>query len=206
MEDCGGVFYFVSSFGWGLCFEKRFCRWETLNLENIPHWQCVISLPWESGWVISAGIYGNTQAAWFASGKATFQEEYVADIPEYGFNEYLQMGVELGGIGLSLFMLVLVIAYRHLFHIRGKEGVIGGLTCWGIFAWFSYPLSVLPLVVTLVMLLALSSPSVSLRSRKLNWGGHSPYLHLSFTYSCQCSRREGMAGGLCCLAGGTNLF
>ena len=117
------------------------------------------------------GIYGNTQAAWFASGKATFQEEYVADIPEYGFNEYLQMGVELGGIGLSLFMLVLVIAYRHLFHIRGKEGVIGGLTCWGIFAWFSYPLSVLPLVVTLVMLLALSSPSVSLRSRKLNWEG-----------------------------------
>lgn len=36
-------------------------------------------------------------------------------------------------------------------------------------ACFSYPLSVLPLVVVLVMLLALSSPFVYLRSRKLNW-------------------------------------
>ena len=59
--------------------------------------------------------YGDVQAAYFASGNASETEKYVAGNPEYGFNEYLQIAIESGIIGLLLF-----------------------------FTFFSYPFSVLP--------------------------------------------------------------
>lgn len=115
------------------------------------------------------GAYGRAQGEWFASGKATPQEENVAGVPEYGFNEYLQTGVELGGVGLALFVLLLAIAAVRLFAVRGKEEIAGGLIVWLVFAWFSYPLSVLPLAVTFVLLLALSVPGPALRPVALPW-------------------------------------
>lgn len=105
-----------------------------------------------------SGVYGQAQSEWFAQGKATAQEENVAGAPEYGFNEYLQIGVELGAIGLLLFLLVLGFAFVRLLRTAGKDGIAGGLLCWAVFAWFSYPLSILPLCVTFVWLLALSVP------------------------------------------------
>ena len=50
------------------------------------------------------GAFGKAQAAYFATEEATEQEEWVAGSPEYGFNEYLQLGVELGIVG-SIFNL-----------------------------------------------------------------------------------------------------
>jgi hypothetical protein len=51
-----------------------------------------------------SGSYGNEQAAYFASGEGTEQEQRVAGSPEYGFNEYLQIAVEQGVIPLILFL------------------------------------------------------------------------------------------------------
>lgn len=132
--------------------------------------QAMKERPWTGvGMGHFGGAYGQAQGEWFASGAATPQEENVAGVPEYGFNEYLQTGVELGGIGLALFVLVLAVAAIRLFSIRDKEGIAGGLVVWLVFAWFSYPLSVLPLAVTLVLLLALSAPGPALRPVALPW-------------------------------------
>ena len=48
--------------------------------------------------------YAETQAEYMASGKATEQEKLVAGCPEYAFNEYLQIGLEQGLVGLALFI------------------------------------------------------------------------------------------------------
>lgn len=116
-----------------------------------------------------SGAYGQAQAEWFASGKATLQEENVAGTPEYGFNEYLQTGVELGGTGLVLFLSVLVIALRQLVRDPGKKGVAGGFVCWLVFACFSYPMSILPLCVTFVLLLALAATEPFEKAVRPGW-------------------------------------
>ena len=100
--------------------------------------------------------YGETQAAYFASGKATETEEYVAGNPEYGFNEFLQIAVESGIVGLLLFIGMLVCAFRGLIQSKNR-GAAGSLAALLVFACFSYPFSVLPFPIVLVFLLAMSS-------------------------------------------------
>lgn len=104
------------------------------------------------------GAFGEAQAAYFATGQATEQEEWVAGSPEYGFNEYLQLGVELGIVGSILFLLAVGLAVRQLVcSSRPEKGaVLGGLAAFSVFACFSYPLSVIPLVIVFVLFMALA--------------------------------------------------
>ena len=51
--------------------------------------------------------YAEAQAEYMTSGKASEQEKWIAGCPEYAFNEYLQIGLEQGIIGLALFMTCL---------------------------------------------------------------------------------------------------
>ena len=83
--------------------------------------------------------YAEEQGEYFATGIASEQEKRVAGCPEYAFNEYLQIGLELGMGGLSVFVLWLGIV---LFHgIRNKQpGAVGGLMALAVFAVSSYPL------------------------------------------------------------------
>jgi len=68
--------------------------------------------------------YGEAQAAYFASGKATEMEEYIAGNPEYGFNEYLQIAIESGILSLLVFMAMIICAFRGL--VKSKNwGVMG---------------------------------------------------------------------------------
>ncbi|GHT65358.1 hypothetical protein AGMMS50239_24940 [Bacteroidia bacterium] len=97
--------------------------------------------------------YGETQAAYFASGRASETEELVAGSPEYGFNEYLQIAVESGVTGLLLFLAMIVLAIRN--YLKNKQyGLLGSLIALLVFACFSYPFSVLPFPVVLCFLLA----------------------------------------------------
>ena len=97
---------------------------------------------------------GETQAAYFASAKATQSEIDRADVPFYAFNEYLQIGVESGVFTLALFLgftlLTLKNAYRD-----GRHGLIGSVVSILFFAFFSYPFSVLPILVVFIFLMAL---------------------------------------------------
>lgn len=107
-----------------------------------------------------SGAYGKAQATYFAEsqpGDQREQEERVAGSPEYGFNEYLQITIEQGVIGLLLFLLLIGSALWQgvKFPDNRTAGVAGGLVAFLVFACFSYPFSVLPLCIVFVFLLAM---------------------------------------------------
>jgi tetratricopeptide (TPR) repeat protein len=100
-----------------------------------------------------SGSYGYEQAAYFESGKGTEREEYVAGNPEYGFNEYLQMGIEQG-IG-SLILFLLVAGYSLYAGFRKKRvAATASLLALLTVAMMSYPFSVLPFLIVMSFLLA----------------------------------------------------
>ena len=102
-----------------------------------------------------SGAYGDVQAAYFDSGKGTETEEYVAGSPEYGFNEYLQIAVESGVISLALFIIIVFLSLRS-FIISKEWGIAGSIVSLLVFAFFSYPFSILPFLIIFVFLLAMT--------------------------------------------------
>jgi len=77
-----------------------------------------------------------------------------ADVPFYAFNEYIQIGVESGVLGLVLFLALMVVVLMRAYKNK-QYGVMGALVSLSVFAFFSYPFSVLPFLIVLVALLAL---------------------------------------------------
>jgi hypothetical protein len=117
--------------------------------------QTVVKHPFGVGLGNFPGAYGETQAAYFASGQATETEKLVAGNPEYGFNEYLQIAVESGILAFLLFAGILFLSIRD--GIKTKRwGVLGSLVALLVFASFSYPFSILPFLIVLVFLLAIN--------------------------------------------------
>ncbi len=104
-----------------------------------------------------AGAYGEAQARYFRDEPHSPQEEYVAGSPAYGFNEYLQFATELGITGLILFAGMLLSALQQALRQR-QTGLAGSLAAFSVFAFFSYPFSVLPLTLLFVVFTALCSP------------------------------------------------
>ncbi len=84
------------------------------------------------------GVYGDTQAEYFAENERPEIIVKVAGCPEYAFNEYLKIGVEygipsmLGVIAVLILMIALLLKYRSPFAY--------GLIAFCVFAFFSYPL------------------------------------------------------------------
>lgn len=84
------------------------------------------------------GVYGDTQAEYFAEKERPEIITKVAGCPEYAFNEYLKIGVEygipvmLGVIVVLILVIALLLKYRSPFAY--------GLIAFGVFAFFSYPL------------------------------------------------------------------
>ena len=109
-----------------------------------------------------AAVYGDAQATYFLKQERTAAQVMVADSPDYAFNEYVQIAVELGIVGLLLFLLLMgscFVVQHSLTHSHCS------LIAFSVFAAFSYPFSVLPLGIMFIFLLALSAPS----SRKLSF-------------------------------------
>ncbi|MDD2953837.1 MAG: O-antigen ligase family protein [Parabacteroides sp.] len=95
--------------------------------------------------------YAETQAEYMASGKATEQEKWIAGCPEYAFNEYLQIGLEQGLVGLALFTAWLGLLFYK--GIKNKRyACCGGLMSLAIFAFSSYPLQLPEFWVVLIFL------------------------------------------------------
>jgi tetratricopeptide (TPR) repeat protein len=100
-----------------------------------------------------AGSYGEKQAEYFASGAGSVQNRNVAGSPEYGFNEYIQIAVEFGVLGLLLFITIAI--HALYLGIKSKHhAAVSSLVALLIFASMSYPFNVLPFVIVLVFLLA----------------------------------------------------
>ncbi len=66
----------------------------------------------------------------------------VSGAPEYAFNDFLEVGVEQGLVGMLLFTSIIIISVCKL--LRGKEEIGYGLIALSVCAMFSYPLSLLP--------------------------------------------------------------
>lgn len=124
------------------------------------------------------GALGEAQAVYFANSPADPREEYVADAPEYGFNEFLQLGGEYGLIGLCLFLSITGIASGGLFKRNTQQtgGVSGALSAFLVFACFSYPLHMLPMAMLFVLLLAWSMNVGAKGVRIRRWAGQILWL------------------------------
>ncbi|MFI3261437.1 MAG: O-antigen ligase family protein [Rikenellaceae bacterium] len=110
------------------------------------------------------GEYAKTQAEYFSSNPNS-KFISIAGAPEYGFNEYLQIGVELGVFGVVLFLSILLLSTYSLF--RKRHIITYGLIAMLIFSFFSYPLSLLPFQIFMVIFIACSS-SLSHSKNKSN--------------------------------------
>jgi tetratricopeptide (TPR) repeat protein len=119
-------------------------------------------------WQISAKIIaGNpvtgTGAGYFGGAYATLQAQYfaenpdseyirVADCPDYAFNEFLQIGTELGLAGLVLFAAVIILALRNVF--KTPNPFQYGLIAILVFSFTSYPFHIIPLLVLFTVSIA----------------------------------------------------
>lgn len=103
-----------------------------------------------------AGTYGQAQYGYFILG-VDEKEAMTADCPAYAFNEFIQIGVEQGIVGLLLFLGIIIIAVASCIRSQGKAGVLGAIVAVLVFGFTSYPLSVLPICIAFVTLLPLSN-------------------------------------------------
>ena len=91
-----------------------------------------------------AGAYGQAQYGYFILG-VDKKEAMTADCPAYAFNEFIQIGVEQGIVGLLLFLGIIIIAVASCIRSQGKAGILGAIVAVLVFGFTSYPLSVLPI-------------------------------------------------------------
>ncbi len=103
----------------------------------------------------------------FASQYMLFQEKYFASHPNalftevagnviYPYNELLRIAVEQGIIGIIFFLATAVFISQHSNDHKGtfQPTIHACLITWLIFSFFSYPISVFPLLLLLIILLA----------------------------------------------------
>ncbi|QDH78005.1 hypothetical protein FKX85_02715 [Echinicola soli] len=128
--------------------------------------------------------FGHNQADYFQSGRSTIGEERIAGLGEFTFNEYLGIAVNMGIVGLGLVLLIIYFLVRGSLDIlvsrNNKKntfliGCIGSLASILLFAFFSYPLSVLPICIHLVLICGILSSNLqdisksSIKKRLIRW-------------------------------------
>lgn len=119
--------------------------------------QAITKQPWSgTGLGGFPAAYAEAQAEYFTSGKASEAEMAVAGCPEYGFNEFLQIGLEQGVAGLLVFILLL--GYSLSQGVKSKQtGAAGGILALIVFSLASYPLQLPEFWVALVVLMGVAN-------------------------------------------------
>ena len=107
-----------------------------------------------SGLGTFAANYAESQADYFELHPESVYKA-VAGVPEYAFNEYLHIASELGVIGLALLLLVITVAFVNLW--QRNDPYAYGLLVLVVFAFFSYPFSILSLKILFVLYVASSA-------------------------------------------------
>ena len=109
--------------------------------------------PWTGVGVGNFGpAYVEEQARYLAERDPASAQVQRAGLPDYAFNEYLHLGVELGVIGLGLFLVILVTTFRNR-QAEGREFLYGGSGVL-LFALASYPFHIFPTLLLFVLCLA----------------------------------------------------
>ena len=119
------------------------------------------------------GSYGLVQTEYFAQKQRPDETVSVAGSPEYAFNEYLKAGMEAGLPGLLVAVAVMAVVVSVLIRMRNPTWY--GLLAMGIFALSSYPLSIVGLAASIVVMLALAGCGnvPESRCRRSREGKHS---------------------------------
>ena len=119
--------------------------------------QAIREQPWTgTGTGGFPAAYAEAQAEYFTSGKASETEMLVAGCPEYGFNEFLQIGLEQGLVGLMVFVLLL--SYSLFRGVKNRQaGAAGGILALMVFSLASYPLQLPEFWVVLVVLMGVAN-------------------------------------------------
>ena len=122
--------------------------------------QAIMEQPWTgTGLGGFPAAYAEAQAEYFTSGKASETEMMVAGCPEYGFNEFLQIGLEQGLVGLMVFVLLL--SYSLFRGVKNRQvGAAGGILALMVFSLASYPLQLPEFWVVLVVLMGVADTTV----------------------------------------------
>ncbi len=119
-----------------------------------------------------SAVYGEGQSAWFMTKDRDESAILRADVPEYAFNEYIQVLTEWGIPGFFLLLWIIFFAFRPIWSSRfrlnrtANAGIMGALAAFCCFAAFSYPFRVIPLAVLWILLLSLSASSQELSLQK----------------------------------------
>ena len=119
--------------------------------------QAIKEQPWTgTGTGGFPAAYTEAQAEYFTSGKASETEMMVAGCPEYGFNEFLQIGLEQGLVGLMVFVLLL--SYSLFRGVKNRQvGAAGGILALMVFSLAAYPLQLPEFWVVLVVLMGVAN-------------------------------------------------
>lgn len=99
-----------------------------------------------------SGAYGLEQIACFTTPGIFPLNEKLADCPEYAFNEFIHIGVELGIWGILFLFSIFYWALRN--SRNSYQGIAGALISLLVFSLFSYPLRLLPFLIVFVFLLS----------------------------------------------------
>jgi tetratricopeptide (TPR) repeat protein len=110
--------------------------------------------PFGSGLGYFGGVVGKAQYNYYKDNQPSQAEINVAGVPEYAFNEYLQICVESGLHTVIIFLTMIILT---LINARKKCKIpeSGSLITLLVFAFFSYPFSLLPFLIIFTFLLAL---------------------------------------------------
>lgn len=123
-------------------------------------WNMEIRAIAESPWVgtgpgSAMGAYGEAQEQYFRNGNGSTDIVRIAGSPEYAFNEYLKVGMETGIPGLLLAMFLVAASVYVL--LKYKSPFAYGLSAAAVFSFFSYPLSVPTIAVTITIFFAVAA-------------------------------------------------
>jgi O-antigen ligase len=106
--------------------------------------------------------YNNYQAKYFAAEERSEFEKYVAGSVRQAHNEYIETTVELGFIGISLFVFLLYSALKLKNYAEADRNILiniskAALITLIIGACFSYPFQILPTFLNFIFLLSIIS-------------------------------------------------
>jgi hypothetical protein len=112
--------------------------------------------------------YAKAQMDYFKSGKGTETEKRVAGSPEYAFNEYLQIFLEEGLLGILLFLLLSVVIVKE--GIKNNQiGAAGSFVALSVFALASYPYQLWEFPVVWLILGIICTTNGNTHTKKKKW-------------------------------------
>ena len=115
----------------------------------------MISNPLGVGLGRFSSAFGQMQANFFANNDTSSLRAYVAGAPEYGFNDIMQIGVEMGLGGVILLLGLLIVSLKE---IKKCNPLNIGLVSLLIFSFFSYPLNLIPFQIITAIFLGYTEP------------------------------------------------